>query len=240
MAFKDDLKRSLGAPLFDVELHDTTSGDNDYKYIERRVLRRINEFIPYQVILVKTDIPVNASGNLDLSDDNIFAVTNAYLVGRKQQMTAEAAIAWTTLYSQANIINTLWPSNMPATDYALYKNELHNMRKTYNSDFNWKYDTTVSKLYLQNVPSWATGVGVEAYRFIDSLDDVDDRYLYYDIALDYAEGLAMQMIGRKFSKYKHDGLELPGSDYISQGLERITKAEEDMHNQAPWPGGLSS
>jgi hypothetical protein len=240
MAFKDDLKRGLGAPLFDVELHEESgANDDDYKYIERRVLRRINEYMPYVVCIVKTSIPAGDSGSLDLASDNMVIVTNVYVVGRLQAVTAEAAIMWNMLYAQSYQYNIIWPSEFIVTDYALYKNQLHNMRKTYNSSFSWKYMKNEKVLYLQNVPVWATGVGVEGYQFVESLDDIEDRWIGYDIALEYAEGLAMQMIGRKFDKYKHSGLELPGEKYIDQGKEKIEKAEEDMKDQTILPPGPS-
>jgi hypothetical protein len=240
MGFKDDLKRGLGAPLFDVELHEESGADeDDYKYIERRVLRRINEYIPYIVCVVKTNIPAGSSGKLDLTSDNFFNVFNTYVVGRRQQLTAEAALVWHMFYAQSYQYNIIWPSEFIVSDYALYKNQLYNMRKTYNSSFNWKYMKNERNLYLQNVPTWATGVGVEGYRFVESMDDVDDRWMGYDVALEYAEGLAMQMIGRKFDKYKHSGLELPGEKYLSDGKDKIEKAEEDMKDLTIIPSGLS-
>jgi hypothetical protein len=241
--FKDDLKRALGAPLIEVELEDKATGVDDYSFIMDQTLRIIREYLPIEVILRK-NVPSSPSGvgegYLDLSTDGVIQVLNCYIIKRRSG-TNDVVLPW----SISRIWESVWvgQSDFLGTELLLFQNEVRLISQVTNTIFTWTYLKPEQKLYVQRIPSFATGVGVHALKPATSLDDpaLITTSIQYQLALELAVTFAKQRIGMFLSKYKVEGVEMPlGEKYLSEWKEERVEVMKKIEEFAPYPGGLST
>lgn len=244
MSYRDDLKRELGYPLLDVELDekaDLTDNNtiDDYDYIETKVLRVIRTYMPCEYILRK-DVPGNqaigGNGFIDLSNEEILTVKDVWVI-RSKINSGDVLLPW----SLVRIWEKIWvgASEFVGTDLLLYKNQLAMLAKASDNVFAWKWYEAERKLYIANVPSWGIGIGIMCLKGVNKLDDICHLTLEYGLALKLATAYAKQKIGQTFRKYKVEGMEMPGSDMVTEGKEEEKDVLEKIEENRYYPGGLS-
>jgi hypothetical protein len=245
MAFRADLKRALGAPLMDVELDEKPDVNDrnvrdDYDWIEEQVLRQVRPYYPCEWILRKSVPGVGAGGlgqgNIDLSDEDIMTVSECYVI-KAVMAQSDVLLPW----SLVRIWEKIWvgASEFVGSDLLLYKNELAGLAKASDNVFSWKWYETERKLYIANVPSWANSIGIVAWKGISSIDQADRLSYQYANMLKLAIAFAKQFIGMKLRKYKVEGLDMPGTDYMAEGKELEKEAMEAIIETRHYGGGLS-
>lgn len=241
MSFREDLKRNLGYPQLEVELHDTSDcGEarekDDYDFIMQRTLSRVRTYFPMEYI-VRKDVPSNGGvygeGYVDISDDGFLAISDVYVLKPKQG-NANVLLPWSVI----RLWEKTWlgASDFAAFDMLLWRNELAMLYSVTNTVFSWQQNG--NQIYLTNVPSFSTGIGIRGLKGVDSLDDICNSLIEYDIALKYATGLGKQKLGNFYRKHKVDGIDMPGDELITEGKEMVQEAQADFEEHAVYPGGL--
>ena len=235
MPFTDDVKRILGDPFIDLVLQD----DADYTLIKQRVLRTVRNYHPYEHIVPK-DSPSSAGfpgeGVIDLATEDFIGITNVYVIRAKTGLN-DIALPWSIMrvWEQA----WLGSSEFMGTEILLYYNEVEMLNRVSNNRFGWQYDRVNKKLYVTNVPTFATGVGIQGLKGIDSLDVLPVTDIVYEYALKLAVALAKQKIGLILSKYQVEGMTMPGAEYKQEGKDEEKEALEFLQGQSVYPGGLN-
>jgi len=240
MSFQNDIKYALGHPLIDVELEDKPgTAEDSYSHIEERTLRSIADYHPQEYI-VRKDVPSAGSGvgegYLDVSSDGFLGITDVYPIVPKA--SNEVLLPWSFVHVWEQ--SWLGQKDFAGTDFLVWQNSIAQIRQVTNTVYAWRYYKPEEKVYVTNIPSYATGVGVRGLKRITKIGDLDTASTLYEYALKLAVGFAKQSIGLVLRKYNVDGMEMPGSDYINEGKEEVSEALEWIHKEAVYPGGLNT
>lgn len=236
MGFRDDLKRMMGAPLLDVELDDPS----DYTLIESQVLRYVSSYFPVEKFIRKS-VPavggIMGQGNIDLTTETTLLEVKEVFVIKAPQNAADVLLPW----SLVRIWEKIWvgASEFVGTDLLLYQNELSAIARASNNVFWWKWDLSSKKLYVCGAPSWASGIGILYMGAVADLDSIVGNPMQYQLALDLGVAIAKQKIGQAMRKYKVEGVELPGKDYVDEGKKEMEDVIKKCEEMAYYPGGLA-
>lgn len=241
--YRARLKQWLGAPLMDVELDEKEdlndkNYQDDYDLIEERVLRVVSTFFPCEYILTKP-IPaagsVRGNGFIDLSDEDIITLKEVYCIKSKVD-AGDVLLPW----SMVRIWEKIWvgASEFVGADLLLYKNELASLAQASDNVFSWKWYEAERRLYVCNVPSWTTNIGIVALKAVDKVDHICTKQIEYDLCLRLGAAYAKQMIGAKMRKYKVEGMDMPGQSMVDEGKTEEKDVVEKIEEYRYYPGGL--
>jgi hypothetical protein len=238
--FKDDLLKSLGFPQIRVELDDKGGcAPDDFSLIMARTLRIIRPYFPMQYIIrvpVPSGVNGYGEGNVDVSSYGFLNVSDVYIIKPKSG-TTDVALPWSTV----RIWEQVWlgKSDFIGTDLLLYRNELNLLNQVTNFRFSWKYNPDSGIIYVGSVPTSSIGLGIAGMKGIEKLDDLDPLHIVYEYALKYAIALGKQKIGHLWRKYAVSGMEMPGSEVVSEGKAEEESTMKIIEENSFYPGGLN-
>lgn len=213
----DDIKVSLGSPVVKVYSKD--------EMIERQVTIAWKKFSSTVFKQEYRTLPFESCIQLDPSE--IVYVTD--VKPDIQQSNTRANIYKAnefTLYEAQRFFDTRWGGLEGPVLSRIVSNQLD---KTFDSQFDWKYDRHTGKLYIVNMPQGCNFVNLEV-RTRFSIDDIpqeaEDWFLAYSLAL------TKLMEGRIRNKFKDTvpGSPQDGDDLIQEGQQEKETLEETVND----------